>query len=148
MTFLICRSGPRAFAVGLRHVLETMRPLPLDTLPDMPPFVSGTSLVRGTPVPVVDAAKLFGDSGVAAGRLVVLELADRRRVALAVEQVVGVREIEPDALFDAPALLREASAERVLAMGLLDGGLLMVLQTALLVPQAVWQSLETREALQ
>lgn len=148
MAFLICRSGQRAFALALPHVVETMRPLPFDALPGMPAFVCGVSLIRGELVPVVDAAALFGDGGVTAGRLVLLEMASKRRVALAVEVVVGVRDLAPQALADVPPLLHDAAAELVAAMAVLDGGLLMVLQTARLVPQDAWPLLDLKEALQ
>ena len=148
MAFLICRSGPRTLAVALQHVLETMRPLPRDELPGGPAFVSGVSLIRGALVPVVDAAALFGNSGVAAGRWVMLELAGKRQVALAVEEVVGVRDLAPEALADVPPLLQDAAPGLVAALAVLDDGLLLVLQTALLVPQDVWQLLDTTEALQ
>lgn len=148
MTFLICRSGRRTFALALSHVLEIMRPQPLDALPGMPAFVSGVSLIRGALVPMVDAAALFGDGGVTAGRLVLLEMASKRRVALAVEVVVGVRDLTPQALADVPPLLHDAAAELVAAMAVLDGGLLMVLQTARLVPEGAWPLVDLQEALQ
>lgn len=148
MAFLICRSGPRAFAVALRHVLETMRPLPLDALPGMPPFVSGVSRIRGVLVPVVDVAALFGSAGVAPGRLVVLQLADQRRVALAVEEVEGVRDLAPETLAGVQPLLHDAAAELIASLAVMDGGLLRVLQTAWLVPQAAWPLPDVKEALQ
>lgn len=147
MLFVVCRCGPRAFAVALRHVVEIMRPLPLETFPGMPAFVRGVSLIRGAFVPVVDTAAMFGKERAAAGRLVMLELADKHRAALAVDEVVGVRELAPHVLADAPPLLRDAAANLVTAMAVLDGGLLLVLQTAFLLPQPVWQLLDAREAL-
>ncbi|HET9643999.1 MAG TPA: chemotaxis protein CheW, partial [Burkholderiaceae bacterium] len=103
----------------------------------------GVSLVRGVPVPVVDAATLFGVAGDAPRRLVVLRLDDNRRAALAVDSVIGVRELMPEAFCTVPFLLQEAVDELVAAMTVLDTGLLLVLRTARLIPEAVWQALDT-----
>ena len=41
-------------ALPLEHVVETMRPLPVEPLGDAPRFILGLSIVRGEPIPVVD----------------------------------------------------------------------------------------------
>src|SRR5512140_1874586 len=85
---LIVTAGAYRCALPLPHVAETMRPLPLQSFADMPPFVRGASIIRGEPVPVVDLAGLFGAADSAIGRFVVVRV-EQRRVALGVEAVVG-----------------------------------------------------------
>jgi len=57
---LVCRVVELVCALPLEAVIETMRPLPIDALGAMPPFVLGVSVIRGAPVVVVDAGLLVG----------------------------------------------------------------------------------------
>ena len=133
-------------ALPLQHVSETMRPLPLESVQGMPDFLLGLSIIRGTPIPVVDLARLVGN-GVpeAPARLVVVSVAERR-VALAVQAVLDVRTLGPAALGKLPPLLTDASAEFIGAVGALDTQLLMVLNTAKILPGSIWAELESKSA--
>jgi purine-binding chemotaxis protein CheW len=80
-------------AIPLEHVVETMRPLPVLPLAGAPQLVLGLAVVRGRPLPVVDAAALFGGSApAAAGRFVSLR-APGRQLVLAVGAVDGVHDL-------------------------------------------------------
>ena len=59
---LMCRSGAYALALPIGDVIETMRPLPIQPVLGVPSYVAGVSLIRGAAVPVVDIARLLGDS--------------------------------------------------------------------------------------
>jgi purine-binding chemotaxis protein CheW len=143
---LVFTVGSRFFSVPLAHVIETMRPLPVEVVPHMPSFLRGVSVIRGAPVPVVDLAAAMGmtEKG-AASRFVLLRVGDRR-VALIVDASVGVREIDAADIGEMPPLLRGASAEMIETMGTLDAQLLVVLQAMRILPEAIWQKLETRQA--
>jgi purine-binding chemotaxis protein CheW len=115
-------------------VIEVMRPLPLERVADTRDFVLGMSVVRGEAVPVVDAGRLLdGRAATSGGRLVTLRIG-RRRIALCVDDVLGVRAIPEEALREVPPLLGAASETRV-ALGALDGRLLELLDTARLLPE-------------
>jgi chemotaxis signal transduction protein len=58
-----------------------------------------------------------------------------RRVALAVAQVLGIRTLDSGPL---PPLLR---ADALLAIGTLDSELLLVLNSARLIPDEAWEAL-------
>jgi purine-binding chemotaxis protein CheW len=132
------------YALPVQNVIETMRPLPTEALAGVPPFVRGLSLIRGRPVPVVDLGALVSASEPAnPTRFVTLRLGDRR-VALAVESVLGIRAL-PDALSGLPPLLADAAAEAVSAVGALDAELLLVLETARLVPDSFWLELDAEK---
>jgi purine-binding chemotaxis protein CheW len=119
-----------------------MRPLPIEPLAAMPGFILGLSIIRGTPTPVVDARRLVGaDPTYAPTRFLTLKIEDRR-VALAVDAVVGIRDLATQGLVDLPPLLHEADRGVVSAIGTLDSGLLLVLRGARVVPQPVWQALK------
>jgi purine-binding chemotaxis protein CheW len=137
--FVICRSQKWLCALPLEKVAETMRPLPIEMLPDIPPPVLGVSIIRAAAVPVVDMAMLTGAAtSVSPRRYVSLRLGERRHVALAVEEVLGVRELDATSLEEIPPLLHGAAAEAISAILLLDGELLLVLQTARLIPESMW----------
>jgi purine-binding chemotaxis protein CheW len=135
---LVCRVRNRFCAVPVSEIDETLRPLPLEPMPSAPPFVSGWALVRGAPTPVVDAGALLGaDSDASPTRLVVLRVG-ARRIALAVEAVVGLRTLPSPSGHPLPLLMSEVSADVVAALGALDATLAAVLRTARLLPEAVW----------
>jgi purine-binding chemotaxis protein CheW len=142
---LVCRVGGWLCALPIAQVDETLRPLPLEPLAAAPPFVLGLSIIRGLPTPVVDTGALLGaPDRPRPGRLVVLRLQDgNRRVALAVEAVLGVRTIPTAALDQLPPLLRDAGREVITAVGALDHAFLVALHTGRLVPESVWDALAT-----
>jgi purine-binding chemotaxis protein CheW len=139
---LLCHVGQIVAALPIAGVVEIMRPLPIALLDGAPSFVRGVSIIRGVPTPVVDAAALLGaPAGKGAERFVSLRAGDHR-VALAVERIVGVRDLPEAELRALPALLARARSEVVSAMGTLDSQLVLVLQAARIVPESVWQALD------
>jgi purine-binding chemotaxis protein CheW len=141
---LVCRVGARCCALPLDQVVETMRPLPVEALPDAPPFVRGMSMIRGVPVPVVDAGALLQAVDPPPPTRFIAMRVGRRQVALAVGEVLGVRDVPAASLRALPPLLSEAGGGVVAAVGTLDSMFLVVLQSARLVPDATWGLLEGR----
>lgn len=143
---LLVRAGTCICALPLSHIVETMRPLAVAPLPGMPEFVRGLSIIRGEPVPVVDAGTLLGaPSGQPPQRYVTVR-AGERKVALAVDAVVGVRELEPSLLGEMPPLLGNAGSDLIESLGVLDADLLMVLKAGSIVPIGLWNLLVDPEA--
>lgn len=141
---LICRLQRRLCALPLANVVETMRPLPVNVVPGAPHFVRGLAVVRGAPIPVVDAGRLLGLDGEPPARFVTLTVENGRRIALAVDAVLGIRSIPPEALHELPPLLKQVESDTVSQIGMLDAELLMVLQSARLVPEDFWSRLDAR----
>lgn len=117
-----------------------MRPLPIQPLADMPSFVRGVSIIRGEPVPVVDLVRLLGQVDSPISRFVVVRV-KQRKAALAVSEVIGIRDLEAMSLTAVPPLLQEARSQHVAALGAADEQLLVVLQTAKILPDEVWEAL-------
>lgn len=134
---LICRVRARLCALPLQHVVEILRPLPVEPLAGAPPFVRGIAMLRGAPVPVVDAATLLGENRGPAQRYVTLAIG-QRRVALAVGEVLGVRAVPAQSVQALPPLLQEAAADIVTAIGRLDADLLLMLGGMRLLPDTLW----------
>lgn len=145
--YLVCRSGPRLCALPIEQVVETMRPLPTSPLAAMPPFLMGAAIIRGAVVPVVNLARLMGDAEtVPPSRFVTIAL-EARTVAFAVECVVGVRILKTQTVDDIPLLLQAVDTGCVAAITVLDAELLLLLQSARLIPDSVWDALNSQVAL-
>jgi purine-binding chemotaxis protein CheW len=138
--WLLCRQGGCCVALPAEHVVETMRPLPTDSVPEMPLFVLGVAVIRGTAVPVVDVGTLVGKTGATASRWVTVSVGERY-VALAVESIDGVRSLPPDTLEAVPPLLRGAADTVVAAVRALDRELLLALEAGRLFSEDQWLAL-------
>jgi purine-binding chemotaxis protein CheW len=145
---LLFRSERRLCALPLDPVRETMRPLPTEPVAGVPPFVLGVALVRGEVTPVVHVGRLLDPaSRTPPGRFVHLELGPARTVCLAVDEVLGVRDLGPVAAgaatgaersgHDLPPLLGEAGPH-LAALATLDSELLWLLSAARVVPDSIW----------
>lgn len=143
---LLARSGGRVFALPLAQVAEILRPLPTEPVGGMPKFIDGISVIRGRPIPVVELNALldWGAEGRGAARMIVVR-AGNRQVALAVEDVIGVSELDASTLEEMPPLLQNTETDLLGALGVLDGELLMVLQAARIIPEELWDRLQSHE---
>ncbi len=133
--WLLCRVGSRLCALPFETVVETMRPLPIEPVAGMPPSVRGLSIIRGVPTPIIELGLLFAEPARRPRRLVTIT-SGGRPAGLLVDDVLGVRSIGTDGLAALPPLLRDAAGDIVSAIGALDDELLLVLQTARLVPES------------
>lgn len=136
--FIVLRAGDVACALPLSAAVETMRPLPVDPIPEMPDFLLGVSVIRGDPVPVVDLRRLIGAPSSAPPSRVATFRVDGRVCALAADDVAGVREFDEDVLGRLPPLLRDAGEGMVASLGTLDRQLLLVLKAGKIVPLDAW----------
>jgi purine-binding chemotaxis protein CheW len=142
---LVTRIGGVACAIPIEHVVETMRPLPVEPLgrsadPALT-AIEGVAMIRGAPVPVIDARRLLGVTGEHAARFVVVRTAERR-IALVVDRVIEVKRMEADVLSRLPSLLGGASSDWVAAIGARDAALLVVLDVTRVLPEDGWRAFE------
>lgn len=139
--FLMVRAQGWRCALPLGEVLETLRPLPVSPVTGVPSFVRGVSIVRGEPTPVISLALLMGGTASPEPRRFVLLRVPERRVALEVDEVLGLRALSPEELGSVPPLLQGAAAGQLQVLGTLDGELLGALSTARLLPAETWTRL-------
>jgi len=140
---LIVSAGSCVYALPLPYVVETMRPLPVESIPGTPPFVRGLAVIRGVPTAVIDLRLLLEPQSRPAppGRFVTLRVG-HRTLAVGVDGVVGLRVLEGERLTALPALLRHVDTSVIEAIGTQDAGLLVVLHAARLIPDDVWAVLD------
>lgn len=124
-------------AVPLAHAAEVMRPLPVEPLVGAPAGVLGVAVIRGRATPVVDLEALLHGSPAGAladsARHVTLRTGDRV-VAIAVEAVLGIRTVDLARFEGLPPLWQGPCPPAIAALGTLDRELLLVLETARLLP--------------
>jgi len=139
---LVVRDGVRAWAIPLESVVETMRPLPMEPVTGTFDYVAGVSIIRGVPTPVLDLDALSSGTKASAsfGRVVTLRLGGRP-IALGIDSVVGVRDLDAAEFRELPPLLRDVTADRIEAMGARDAELLHLLRTSRLVDETVLSAL-------
>lgn len=128
---LVCMIGSHRFALPTAEVVETMRPLPVETVMGAPPLVRGLSVIRGVPAIVIDSALLFGETAESCGRLVTARAGDRT-VAFTADAVLGLEVIAQSELERMPPLI--GADDAIAAMASRDPGLVFLLNTARIVP--------------
>lgn len=138
---LIVRAAGWTCALPLREVHETLRELASVPCAGAPSWVRGATVIRGTPVPVVDlAAFLGGESSRDAGRFVTVR-SGAGEVALRVDSVLGVRVLGDELRAHATPLLDANGSHHAETLATLDGQLLAFLELTQLVPQELYQRL-------
>jgi purine-binding chemotaxis protein CheW len=138
---LLCRVRGLLCALPLDHVEETMRPMAVEPIAGVPAFLQGLAVVRGSAVPVVDAALLLGGDGSRPTRFVTVK-AGQRRIALAVDAVIGIKAISARSLEALPLLFQGSHLDAVSAIGTLDSELMLVLHSARLLPEDAWAAID------
>jgi purine-binding chemotaxis protein CheW len=140
-SWLLCRAGHHLYAIPLEHVVESMRVLPIEAVFGAPRYVQGLCMIRGAPVPVVDPGLLLGEQPTNSQRLVTIR-AGRRTIALMAEAVLGIRAIGAEVFSQLPPLLRDAAAETIAAIGILDAELLFFLHLTRIIPEDLFDRLD------
>jgi len=143
--WLVCRVAGCLCALPVESVSEVMRPRPVEPISGVPQFLLGLSIIRGSPVPVVDAALLLSGNPARAGHLVTMAVGGRT-IGLAVEHVVDVWPIDPAALDPLPPLLQNIACDVIAAIRALDGELLLLLDAARIIPDTLYAELSAAGA--
>lgn len=126
-------------AFSVADVVEIMRPGPVQPVPEAPDWVLGLAVIRGGPVPVVDLGRFLAASKPRpAGRWLTLRIAGRQ-VAVAVPEVLGVRDLDANLFGELPPLTRGAAG--MASAGVLDNELLLVLEAARVMPEELLSKL-------
>jgi purine-binding chemotaxis protein CheW len=139
LTSLVFRAGPLLCALPLDEVVETMRPLPTRPLAGTPPFVLGISVLRGVPTPVLDMARLLAGEPAEIDRYVAVRT-ERGPVALAIGQILGIRDTEAGPAEGHPTLVRGVARRFVAGVGTIGVEPLLLLQSMRAVPDEVWEA--------
>ena len=145
LSVLVAWAGGRRCAFRLAELVETLRPLPVQAIPRLPAYLSGLARIRGQALPVIDLGPLLGAAGIEPARFLVVR-AGARRLALAVDAVEGLRELEQDRFAALPVLLRAAQATAIDGLADLDDDLMWLLGCARLIDEPVWRALDEAAA--
>lgn len=143
--YLVARARGLCCALPLSHVLEIMRPLPIEAIAGTPSFVLGVAVVRGAPTPVIDCGAFVQGQAAAAHTRWASVRCGEHTAALAFEAIAGVRAL-PEGAGDLPPLVAGAPGELIERLATLDAQLMLVLHGSRLVPEPVWSALEAARA--
>jgi purine-binding chemotaxis protein CheW len=143
---LLVRARGWLCALPAEDVVETMRLLPIEPVAGAPPCVKGIAVIRGEAVPVLSLSVLLGAETAVEGRRMVLVRAGAHRIAIEVEEVLDVEELDPVKLGTLPPLLSKALPAEVERLGTLDGSALALLDAARLLPEATLRALTETDA--
>lgn len=132
---LIARVGTLACAIPVEHVVETMRPLPVEPLGRGPAYVRGLAVIRGVPTIVIDLAVLLGTTSASASARYVLVRTGERVAALLVDAVDSISALSKNDIAALPPLARSAAGDVIGAIGAVDAGLVVVLEAARLLAE-------------
>ena len=139
----MCRVRDVLAALPVADLIETMRPLSVAPLGQTHPFVLGVAVIRGLPTPVVDPGVLLehgpGAHATPSTRFVTVRTG-ARVIAVAVDEVLGLRRFASATLHALPRLVADAPMFGSLAA--LDDELVVWLRTARLVPDEIWRELD------
>jgi len=143
--FLICRCGSQLCAFSLEHVIESMRPLPVSAIPDMPPFLLGVAIIRGALTPVVQLSQLIGAKASMLSTRFVTMATGTRITAFAVDSVIGVHLLDLALVLPITILSTQVESSNIAAITLLDSELLLVLQNSRIINDEVWNALTCQD---
>jgi purine-binding chemotaxis protein CheW len=142
LSAILVVAGSQICAVPLVNVIEVFRPLPIQPMPTLPSFVLGLSLIRGNPTPVVQLSSLIEAKRPQKNRRFVLLRIDPRPIALAVEEVLKICDLELSQFIALPQLLHDPRSEATSMIGRMDQQLLVLLQATRFISQEIWEELE------
>jgi len=143
-SWLACQVGTHVCALPLSGVVETMRPLPVETFVRAPAFVMGLAIIRGQPTPVVDVGLVMGGAVTLRNRFVTVRV-NARVVALAFDDVLGIYSFSPSQTMELPPLLKEVAGETVSQVTTRDAELLLFFESARLFPTDLLETLVEKQ---
>lgn len=133
--FLVLDGGSSLYGIGADHVREITPERPTTRIPGAPPHVRGLLNLRGTLVPLLDLAeRLTGQGVTSADPSIVVVHADGRLLALLVDDVLEVEEVDEAAVAPSPA---GGNDSLVTELGHLDDRIVLLVD----VPELVRQTL-------
>jgi purine-binding chemotaxis protein CheW len=100
---LLFRVGRELFATRLAAALEAFERPPVDVLPEMPAGMLGVAMLRGEMLPVFSPERVLGARGEQPDGVLLVLPDGGRRIALAVDDVEDVIDVDSGALYPPPA---------------------------------------------
>lgn len=133
--------GEHRFGIPIESIREIVDPRPCTPLPGSPAFVCGLINLRGRLVTVLDLGGRLGLPAASAhpGHSLVILDHGATRVGLAVEEVAGIVEVDPEALGVAAESLRSLHIDReyLRGVGEADDRLFIALDTGAILRSAL-----------
>jgi purine-binding chemotaxis protein CheW len=117
------------FAVNVGYAVEVLRGMPVKHVPELPDFIEGVVEIRGRICPVMDMRRRLGmpvRSDNARGRFLIVR-SSLERVALLVDEVVGVETVRRELIRKPPLVFRGIKKRYMEGLYPLDKAMLIIL---------------------
>lgn len=122
------------YAIPIVRVREIINLPEITRLPQSPPCLKGITNLRGSVIPLIDLKNLLEipENGSAAGKVIVIA-SGRMTFGVLVDGITGVVSID-ESTIESPESLPRGHAEQVEGVAKLDARLVIILNTAKLIP--------------
>ncbi len=117
------------YGVDISNILEIIRPQAMTIIPGSPDYVEGIINLRGQIIPIIDLAKRFKlQTNIETNnRIIVVVEAEKIKLGLMVDRVLGVQKIDPALIQPPPALIDGINTQYLIGTVLMDNQLLVLL---------------------
>ncbi|GAB6273936.1 MAG: chemotaxis protein CheW [Peptococcaceae bacterium] len=117
------------YGVDISNVLEIIRPQAMTIIPGSPDYVEGIINLRGQIIPIIDLAKRFKlqTNTETDDRIIVVVEAEKIKLGLLVDRVLGVQKFDPALIQPPPALIDGINTQYLIGTVLMNNQLLILL---------------------
>lgn len=119
------------YGIDISNVLEIIRPQAMTIIPGSPDYVEGIINLRGQIIPIIDLAKRFKlqINIKTDDRIIVVVEAEKTKLGLLVDRVLGVQKIDPALIQPPPVLIDGINTQYLIGTVLMNNQLLILLNT-------------------
>lgn len=134
------------YGLDITQINTIEKDLDIVNVPNLPENVIGKAKLRGNDIPVYSLRKKFGlpdkepDTGT---RYLITDTGDRQ-VALEVDLVKGIKDIDQSDIFDVPEVVKSSSTSYLKSIADTDGDLILIIDNNLLLDDDEIKALEKR----
>jgi len=117
------------YGVDISNVLEIIRPQAMTIIPGSPDYVEGIINLRGQIIPIIDLAKRFKlQTNIETDdRIIVVVEAEKTKLGLLVDRVLGVQKFDPALIQPPPVLIDGINTQYLIGTVLMNNQLLILL---------------------
>ncbi|MGD2079663.1 MAG: chemotaxis protein CheW [Nitrospirota bacterium] len=126
-SFLVFRLGPEEFAADINNVVEIFKSQKTHEVPEIKDYIVGVINVRGKVVALVDLRKRFGLEPSPDKERTVLVKTSTESLALIVDEVVEILELEDEEISKPPTIFKGLASEYLEGLGKREDRVMVIL---------------------
>ncbi|MEJ2313363.1 MAG: chemotaxis protein CheW [Nitrospirota bacterium] len=126
-SFLVFRLGPEEFAADINSVVEIFKSQKTHEVPESKDYIVGVISIRGQVVALVDLRKRFGLEPSPNKERTVLVKTNTEPLALIVDEVIEILDLEDEEISRPPAIFKGLSSEYLEGLGQKEDRVMVIL---------------------